>query len=51
MRCSTLKPAGCRLVGSRVTEVAVVLWQDGRELDSYQSLMNAGVRVPAKSSA
>lgn len=35
-------------VGSRVTEVAVVLWQDGRELDSYQSLMNAGVRVPAE---
>ncbi|WP_159876602.1 PolC-type DNA polymerase III [Aquitalea denitrificans] len=41
---SGLSPA----VGSRVTEVAVVLWQDGRELDSYQSLMNAGVRVPAE---
>jgi DNA polymerase III subunit epsilon len=40
---SGLSPA----VGSRATEVAVVLWQDGRELDSYQSLMNAGVRVPA----
>lgn len=39
---SGLSPA----MGSRATEVAVVLWQDGRELDSYQSLMNAGVRVP-----
>ena len=35
-------------VGSRVTEVAVVLWQDGREVGSYQSLMNASVRVPAE---
>lgn len=34
-------------VGCRATEVAVVLWQDGRELDCYHSLMNAGVRVPA----
>ena len=35
-------------VGSRATEIAVVLWQDGREVDHYQSLMNAGVRIPAQ---
>jgi len=39
---SGLSPAA----GCRATEVAVVLWQDGRELDRYHSLMNAGVRVP-----
>lgn len=32
--------------GARVTEVAVVLIQDGVIVDHYQSLMNAGVRIP-----
>ena len=33
--------------GDRATEVAVVLVEDGRIVDRYQSLMNAGVRIPA----
>ena len=33
--------------GARPTEVAIVLLEDGRIVDHYQSLMNAGVRVPA----
>ncbi|MFT3759283.1 PolC-type DNA polymerase III [Thauera sp.] len=33
--------------GDRATEVAVVIVEDGRVVDRYQSLMNAGVRVPA----
>jgi DNA polymerase-3 subunit epsilon len=32
--------------GSRATEIAVVLVQDGRIVDRYASLMNAGVHVP-----
>lgn len=31
--------------GDRPTEVAIVLVEDGRIVDRYQSLMNAGVRV------
>lgn len=33
--------------GDRATEVAIVLVQDGRVVDRFQSLMNAGVRIPA----
>ena len=33
--------------GARATEVAVVLLEDGRIVDRFQSLMNAGVRVPS----
>ena len=33
--------------GDRATEVAAVIVQDGRVVDRYQSLMNAGVRIPA----
>lgn len=33
--------------GDRATEVAIVLLQHGRVVDRFQSLMNAGVRVPA----
>ncbi|MCV2218959.1 3'-5' exonuclease [Thauera sp. Sel9] len=33
--------------GDRATEVAVVIVEDGRVVDRYQSLMNAGVRIPA----
>ncbi|WP_295476374.1 3'-5' exonuclease [uncultured Pseudomonas sp.] len=32
--------------GCRATEVAVVILEDGRIVDRYQSLMNAGVRIP-----
>ena len=32
--------------GDRATEVAIVLTEAGRVVDRYQSLMNAGVRVP-----
>lgn len=32
--------------GDRATEVAAVLVQDGKVVDRYQSLMNAGVRIP-----
>jgi DNA polymerase-3 subunit epsilon len=33
--------------GDRATEVAIVLTEDGRVVDRFQSLMNAGVRIPA----
>ncbi len=33
--------------GDRATEIAAVLVQDGRVVDRYQSLMNAGVRIPS----
>lgn len=33
--------------GDRATEVAVVIVDNGRVVDRYQSLMNAGVRIPA----
>jgi DNA polymerase-3 subunit epsilon len=33
--------------GDRATEVAVVLVEDGRVVDRFVSLMNAGVRVPS----
>ena len=32
--------------GARATEVAIVLLQEGRVVDRFQSLMNAGVHVP-----
>ena len=32
--------------GARATEVAVVMLEDGRIVDRYQSLMNAGAWVP-----
>ena len=32
--------------GARATEVAVVLVEGGRVVDQFQSLMNAGVRIP-----
>lgn len=34
-------------LGARATEIAVVLIRDGVVIDRYQSLMNAGVYVPA----
>jgi len=34
-------------MGDRATEVAIVLMQGGRVVDRFQSLMNAGVRVPS----
>jgi DNA polymerase-3 subunit epsilon len=33
--------------GDRATEVAIVITEGGRIVDRYQSLMNAGVHVPA----
>ena len=33
--------------GDRATEVAIVLTEAGRAVDRFQSLMNAGVRVPS----
>jgi len=33
--------------GDRATEVAAVVIEDGRIVSQYQSLMNAGVRIPA----
>ncbi len=33
--------------GDRATEVAIVLLQNGRVVDRFQSLMNAGVRIPS----
>jgi len=33
--------------GDRATEVAVVIMEEGRVVDRYQSLMNAGVRIPS----
>jgi DNA polymerase-3 subunit epsilon len=35
------------LQGDRATEVAAVIVDNGRVVDRYQSLMNAGVRIPA----
>lgn len=32
--------------GDRATEIAAVILQDGKVVDRYQSLMNAGVRIP-----
>ena len=34
-------------MGDRATEVAIVLTDNGRVVDRFQSLMNAGVRIPA----
>jgi DNA polymerase III subunit epsilon len=34
-------------MGDRATEVAIVLTENGRVVDRYQSLMNAGVYIPA----
>lgn len=34
-------------MGDRATEVAVVVVDDGKIVDRYQSLMNAGARIPA----
>jgi DNA polymerase-3 subunit epsilon len=34
-------------LGDRATEIAAVLLKDGKVVDRYQSLMNAGVRIPA----
>lgn len=33
--------------GDRATEIAAVILADGQVVDRYQSLMNAGVRIPA----
>ena len=33
--------------GDRATEIAAVILEDGRIVDRYQSLMNAGVRIPS----
>jgi DNA polymerase-3 subunit epsilon len=33
--------------GDRATEIAAVLIRDGQIVDRYQSLMNAGVRIPS----
>ena len=32
--------------GDRATEIAAVILEDGQVVDRYQSLMNAGVRIP-----
>jgi DNA polymerase-3 subunit epsilon len=34
-------------MGDRATEVAIVLLEEGRVVDRFQSLMNAGVHIPA----
>lgn len=34
-------------LGDRATEIAIVLLDDGQVVARYQSLMNAGVRIPA----
>jgi DNA polymerase-3 subunit epsilon len=34
-------------MGDRATEVAIVLLEDGQVVDRFQSLMNAGVRIPS----
>ncbi len=33
-------------LGDRATEVAIVITEEGRVVDRFQSLMNAGVRIP-----
>ncbi len=35
------------VMGDRATEVAIVLVEDGRVVDRFQSLMNAGLYIPA----
>ncbi|QLG89581.1 3'-5' exonuclease [Chitinibacter bivalviorum] len=35
-------------MGARVTEVAVVILHNGQVIDRYQSLINAGVRIPTE---
>ena len=32
-------------MGDRATEVAIVMLEDGRVVDRFQSLMNAGVQI------
>ena len=34
-------------MGDRATEVGAVIVEDGKIVDRYQSLMNAGIRIPA----
>ncbi len=34
-------------MGDRATEVAIVMMEGGRVVDRFQSLMNAGVRIPS----
>ena len=34
-------------LGDRATEVAIVMTEGGRVVDQFQSLMNAGVRIPS----
>lgn len=34
-------------MGDRATEIAAVIMEDGKVVDRYQSLMNAGVRIPS----
>ena len=34
-------------MGDRATEIAAVILEDGKVVDRYQSLMNAGRRIPA----
>lgn len=33
--------------GCRATEIGVVIWHNGQIVDRFQSLMNAGVRIPS----
>lgn len=33
--------------GDRATEIAAVILEEGRVVDRYQSLMNAGIRIPS----
>lgn len=35
-------------MGARATEIAVVILEGGKVIDTYQSLMNAGVHIPAE---
>lgn len=35
-------------MGARATEIAVVILEQGKVTDTYQSLMNAGVHIPAE---
>jgi DNA polymerase-3 subunit epsilon len=34
-------------MGDRATEIAAVIMEDGKVIDRYHSLMNAGVRIPS----
>ena len=34
-------------MGDRATEIAAVILEDGKVVDRYQSLMNAGRRIPS----